>query len=128
MGMFVGVLRTVSGSVMQNKITNINATPVTPPTITAYIIARGASTFGLGISSVMWSAASKPINESALCSKPRIQAMPSDQPVSFWNSAKTKRASFLEDVVASSTMLMTTTPSSDQYSAASFQRPRIRFP
>lgn len=112
---------------MQNKITSINATPVTPPTTTAYIMARGASTAGRGISSVICSAASKPMSDSALCSRPRIHAMPSGQPVSFRNSAKTNPASFLSEV-ASRTILMTTTPSRDQYSAASFQRPRIRLP
>lgn len=75
----------------------------------------------------MCSAASNPMRDNADCSRPRIQAIPSDQPFSFWKSVKTKDASFLSDV-ARSTMLIITTPNNDQYSAASFQRPRILLP
>lgn len=92
----------------------MNATPVMPPTKMAYIMARGVSLLGDGISSVMWQAASKPMRESALCRRPRIQAVPLLQPVSLRKFAKTKEASFLEDV-ARMVMLITTTARIDQY-------------
>ncbi len=43
----------------------VSAAYVTPPTRMAYMIARGASTEGHGISSVMCMAASNPIRDSA---------------------------------------------------------------
>lgn len=89
-------------------------THVTPPTPIAYTMARGASSDGRGISSVMCAAASKPINDRADCRRPRIHAIPSTQPVELEKLVNTNLALFLDDV-ANSVMLMTTTARMDQY-------------
>lgn len=79
-----------------------------------YIIARGASLDGFGISSVMWRTTSNAMRERADCNRPKIQAMPSDQPVSLLKSVKTNSALVLSDM-ESRTMLMMTNPKMDQY-------------
>lgn len=79
-----------------------------------YIIALGASLDGFGISSVMWRTTSNAMRERADCNRPKIQAMPSDQPVSFLKSVKTNSALVLSDM-ESRTMLMMTNPKMDQY-------------
>jgi hypothetical protein len=79
-----------------------------------YMITPGASSVGRGISSVICNAASYHISDSADCNRPRIQATPLDQPVSFAKSVKTKLASFLPDV-ARMVILITMTAVIDQY-------------
>lgn len=79
-----------------------------------YIIALGASLDGFGISSVMWRTTSNAMRERADCNRPKIQAMPSDQPVSLLKSVKTNSALVLSDM-ESRTMLMMTNPKMDQY-------------
>ena len=90
---------------------------MTPPMMTARSMALGASFEGLGISSVRCNTTSKPISERADCSSPRIQATPSDQPVSLLKPVKTSFASVLGDM-DSKMMLMMTTDRTDQYTTS----------
>lgn len=92
----------------------VGITYVTPPMTTARSIALGASFEGLGISSVRCNTTSKPIRERADCNKPRIQATPSDQPVSLLKPVKTFFASVLGDMERRM-ILMMTTDRTDQY-------------
>lgn len=90
------------------------STYVTPPITMEYIMALGASLDGFGISSVMWRTTSNAMRERADCNRPKIQAMPSDQPVSLVKSVKTNSALVFSDM-ESRTMLMMTNPKMDQY-------------
>ena len=89
-------------------------TYVMPPMTTARSIALGASFEGLGISSVRCNTTSKPISDRADCNSPRIQATPSDQPVSLLKPVNTSFALVLGDI-ESKMMLMMTTDRTDQY-------------
>lgn len=84
---------------------------------TASNIALGASLEGFGISSVRCNTTSNPISERADCNKPRIQATPSDQPVSLLKSVKTFLASVFSDMDRRM-MLIMTTDKMDQYTAS----------
>ena len=133
MGIWVAVDSIVSGSLIQKRMTSVNKRPlfvsvlvdratifgreetyVTPPTAMEYTKALGQSRFGFGISSVMCNTTSKAMSERADCKSPRIQETPSGHPVSFWKLVKTKFALVFSEV-ARSTILITRTARSDQY-------------
>jgi hypothetical protein len=108
MGIPVVVATMLGRSVRQKSITRTKIVPVVPPTPTAYTIANGASREGVGISSVIWRTASYPIRDKADWSRPRIHAMPSFQPVSFWKVAKTNSGEVLSDVERRTTLATNT--------------------
>lgn len=62
---------------------------------------------------VMCATASKPMSESADCNSPKIQAVPSEYPVSFVKVVKTNSASVFGDV-ARMTAAVATQADSDQ--------------
>src|SRR3954466_5377223 len=102
------------------KVRNEKKTHVIPPIATLYTIARGVSLAGWGISSLICVAASLPINESADCIIPSMQAIPEPHPVVFSKFVKTNVALvFLE--VARSTMLMAKRLPSDQKTVNTFR-------
>lgn len=92
----------------------MDLTYVIPPITMEDIMALGASLDGFGISSVIWRTTSNAIRDRADCNRPKIQAMPSDQPVSLLKFEKTKSALVLSDM-ESRTMLMIKNPKMDQY-------------
>ena len=93
----------------------------------------------------MCSTTSKAMSERADCKSPKIQEIPSGQPVEFSKLSNTKEASVLS-AMARSTMLIMMTPEMDQYTvmgknqyvfrdvhklnlhAPVFHLPRILFP
>ena len=92
--------------------------PVNMPMQIVMSMILGPSTCGLGISSIIWIVASKPVRANAPCSSPRSHATPSGQPVRLIKSPYTNFPDWkVGDAHARTVMLMIAKPLSDQKKA-----------